>query len=207
MKIAFINGSPKPAESASEIIINALQARVGQGADSITCNAIKQSRAEIMESLAGSPALVLVFPLYVDGIPSHLLRLLDGIQADIAGAAAPGAKLYAVVNNGFYEGRQNGIALEMLQNFCARAGLAWAGGLGVGSGGMVFAAPIGHGPMKNLGKALDALAANIRGGTAAGTCSVEPNFPKFLYTAAVHLGWRLQAKRNGLKPRDIKTSR
>jgi hypothetical protein len=64
---------------------------------------------------------------------------------------------------------------------------------------MVQAAPIGRGPMKNLGKALDALVENIRGGKTADNRFVEPNFPKVLYNMIAHMSWRIQAKRFGLK--------
>jgi multimeric flavodoxin WrbA len=195
MKIALINGSPKSKDSASEIIAKALRNRMERAADCIICHAVK--RSEVMEALNGCGALVFIFPLYVDAVPSHLLRLLDDARNEIADAA-PEAMVYAVVNNGFYEGRQNMVALEMMRNFCSCSGLKWGQGLGVGAGGMIFAAPVGHGPMKNLGQALDLLARNILYGRTAYDYMFEPNFPKFLYKIAAHMKWRWQAAKNGL---------
>jgi len=123
---------------------------------------------------------------------------LDEIQHEIADTA-PGLLVYAIVNNGFYEGRQNVTALDMMRNFCDRAGLAWGQGVGVGAGGMAGAAPVGHGPMKNLGSALDLLAENILGNNSAEDYIFEPNFPRFLYKASAHVGWKMQARKNGLK--------
>lgn len=38
-------------------------------------------------------------------------------------------RLYALSNNGFVEGKQNGPALRMLQAWCERAGITWGGGV------------------------------------------------------------------------------
>jgi len=202
MKIALINGSPKQKDSTTGIILNALRERIGEAHECVLCAASKQSKQEIMDVISGCKALVFAFPLYVDGIPSHLLRLLDETQHDIA-RSAPGAMVYAIVHNGFYEGKQNITALEMMRNFCDRSGLAWGQGLGVGAGGMAGAAPVGHGPMKNLGLALDKLTKNILSGKTEPDHIFEPNFPRFLYKAAAHMGWRMQAKKNGLKTNQL----
>jgi hypothetical protein len=197
VKITIINGSPKSGDSASGVIAKALQNRMGQAADCLICSAARQKRSEVMEAFEGRGALVFIFPLYVDGVPSHLLRLLDDNMDEIA-SASPEAVVYAVANNGFYEGRQNAVALEIMRNFCARSGLGWGQGLGVGAGGMITAVPVGYGPMKNLGGALDLLARNILHGGTAGDCMFEPNFPKFLYKIAAHMKWRLKAAKNGV---------
>jgi multimeric flavodoxin WrbA len=229
MKIVLINGSPKSSGGESECILNALRTRLSDSAASVAvCSVIKQSREEILGALQGCDALVFAFPLYVDALPSHLLAFLDETQADIA-SRAPHATVYALVNNGFYEARQNAIALDMMRNFCERAGLAWGYGVGIGAGGMIGIAPIGRGPMKNLGRALDRLAGDIRGLRSAENAAVnsnpaeagefshsafqpfaksangdrrvfvEPNFPRFLYIWAAHWSWRAGAKKNRVK--------
>ncbi|MDR1028560.1 MAG: hypothetical protein LBL63_03995 [Clostridiales Family XIII bacterium] len=44
---------------------------------------------------------------------------------------------------------------------------------------------------------------NIRGSKAAGNRFVEPNFPKFLYNMIAHMSWRVQARRYGLKAKQL----
>jgi multimeric flavodoxin WrbA len=206
MKVLLVNGSPKAQGSASAIILDALRERIGETARIVSCHAAKQDSREFIQAARGCNALVFAFPLYADGIPAHLLRLLDEVQHIVA-QAAPCTRVYVVVNNGFYEGRQNILALEMMRNFCDCAGLAWGKGLGVGGGGMTGAVPVGHGPLKRLGLAIDALATAIQKGETAADDLLEPGFPRFLYHAAAHRGWRLQAKRNGLKPRQLMNRR
>jgi multimeric flavodoxin WrbA len=204
-KITLINGSPKPKSSASKLISEHLQEKIGAAADCTICNPAKQGRDEIIESIRGSDALVFIFPLYVDGIPSHLLRLLDEARDEIADAA-PGATVYSVVNNGFYEGRQNILALEMMRHFTARAQLTWGRGIGVGAGAMIHSLTIGQGPLKKLGNALSILAKDIlsaQNSAPPGDQTVEPNFPRFLYKAAAHSGWRKAARKNGLDPQSL----
>ena len=202
MKVAFINGSPKREKSASRTILLALQERLGAPAGSHIFHISALGGEEAPDFLAGCDAIIFAFPLYVDGIPAYLLRFLEEIKNDIA-SIAPKARVYAIVNNGFYEGEQNALALQMMENFCLSSGLQWGQGLGVGAGGMVQAAPVGSGPMKNLGQALDGMAENILRLQAAETRFVAPNFPRFLYKAGAHLGWRAQARKNGLKAKDI----
>jgi multimeric flavodoxin WrbA len=205
VKILLINGSPKSRRSQSGSILTALREKFeasAEQAECVECAAVKQNKQEFMNLAARCGALVFIFPLYVDAIPSHLLRLLDESRDEI-GSAAPGAKLYAVVNNGFYEGSQNAVALEMMRNFCHAAGLAWGRGVGVGAGPMLNAAQIGRGVMKNFGKALDMLSENILRGESAEDHFFEPNFPRFLYKITAGATWTAPARKNGLTKRQL----
>jgi multimeric flavodoxin WrbA len=202
LKITLINGSPKPGKSASGLISDALRHRIGDAAECAVCRVNGPDYAEILPSFDGSDILVFIFPLYVDGVPSQLLRFLDEALDGIA-RAAKGAAVYIVVNNGFFEGRQNRVAFEIMRNFAARAGLRWGQAVGVGAGGMIHTAPIGRGTMKNLGKALDALAENILNARGGEDYTFEPNFPRALYKAIGHWGWRRAARKNGLRPKQL----
>jgi hypothetical protein len=46
-------------------------------------------------------------------------------------------KVYVIANNGFIEGRQNEPLMQVMENFCVRAGLEWCGGIGIGGGVML----------------------------------------------------------------------
>lgn len=76
--------------------------------------------------------------------------------------------------------------------------------LGVGAGEMAQMAPPGVGPSKNLGDVIEQLTGDIRNAKSGGTILTEPNFPRFLYKMAAHMGWRKSARKNGLKPADLK---
>lgn len=50
--------------------------------------------------------------------------------------------MYAIANNGFIEGKQNEPLMQLMENFCRRAGLTWGGGVGIGGGVMLNATRI-----------------------------------------------------------------
>lgn len=200
MKIAWINGSPKPSASATALLEGAVSARLAPA----PLLAVRAMEPEGWEGiLGGSDRIVLAFPLYVDGIPGHLLDFLQCIEPSLA-ALAPKARLYALVNCGFFEGKQARLALEMARHFCAAAGIAWGGGLGIGAGGMLGAAPVGQGPLAPVGRALDAFCQAVQSGAAFPDQFVSPAFPRRLYIAAAHMSWRKAARKAGLTVHEIK---
>lgn len=201
MKIVLLNGSPKKKDSASGAILDSLCRRLETDNDCVSFSVIPKEEI-FMEKMKGCQAFVIIFPLYVDGIPSHLLRFLERVSKQIK-SLAPNVTVYAIVNNGFYEGKQNHVAIEMVRNFALASEIRWGQGLGAGAGGMVNAAMIGYGPMKNLGVALDTFSQNIMDSQSGESLYVEPNFPRFLYKAAAHYGWRKQAKSNGLNIKNL----
>lgn len=200
MKILFINGSPKSSNSASEIWINALRWQLGDSNEYATLWAMGLSKREFIDGFAGIDAAVFVFPLYVDGIPSHLLRLLYESKDELAN---PDVAIYAIANNGFFEGTQNAPALDMIRHFCETAGVKWGQGMGIGGGGMASAAPVGVGPLKSIGVVMKSLADNISGKTSGENLFVQPNIPKLFYKYGGHSQWKRSAKKNGLKLKDL----
>ncbi len=90
----------------------------------------------ILEQLRDAQAVVFGLPLYVDGVPSHVLRFLEEMEAF---CRENGLKLRVccVANNGFIEGKQNEPLMQVFENFCVRTGLAWGGGVGIGGGVML----------------------------------------------------------------------
>lgn len=201
MKIALINASPKRGDSASRTLLQALE-KCLHDTEIIWHDSASGDGEELLRAVGGCSALVFAFPLYVDGIPANLLRQLEQVCPSVA-QAAPEAKVYALVNNGFYDGCQNALALEMMQYFTQEAGLTWGQGIGVGAGGMLQSAPIGKGPLTRLGKTMGALADTILQRSSAENITIDPNFSRFFYMQAAHMGWRFQAKNNGLKKSEL----
>ena len=90
----------------------------------------------ILEQLRDAEAVVFGVPLYVDSIPSHVLRFMERMETF---CRENGLKLniYCVANNGFIEGKQNEPMMQCFEHFCTRAGLTWGGGVGIGGGVML----------------------------------------------------------------------
>lgn len=205
-KIALINGSPKAKNSASEAALQALRTFI-RDSEITEYNFRKpQLSSQQLEQLEKEDVWVLAFPLYVDGIPSHMLNCLVQLENHFEAKSMPKVTVYCLVNCGFYEGEQCGLALEMVENWCAKSGRQWGQGLGIGAGGMlptVKNVPVGSGPKKNLGKALQTLAVNIADGTGGDNIFITANFLRFAYKFAAEAAWRKMVKANGLKTKDL----
>lgn len=205
--IALINGSPKARKSASGAILQSLKPYLPQGARIREFSFRNASPSkEMLADAAACDVLVFAAPLYVDGLPSHVVAALLALEEILRSAPPKERTIYAIVNCGFYEGHQAGVALRMFRNWCMGSNASWGQGIGVGAGGILSeleAVPMGRGPKKNLGEALQALAENIALRGQAELVFLTANFPRFLYRTAAEFGWRKQAKANGLHTRDL----
>jgi hypothetical protein len=228
LKIAYLCGSPKK-KSTTQNILDAIANRVGEDHGQLRLNARIDVKAE---DIAGCDALVIAFPLYVDCIPSHLLGAFTALEGTLReyvvnGKMTAGFQVYAVVNSGFAEPEHNEIAIEMIKIWCAKTGLAFGGAIALGGGGIGPGYKIGRGPTKSFGKALRALADEIKdnyekrtgkgdgngngngnsdgngGGNVARVDDryVSLSFPRSLYIWGGNYGWRKEVRKNGL-PKD-----
>lgn len=207
MKIALINGSPKNMESASGCLLQELKKFLGDDKEIAEYSFRKpQLNEEEMEQVAESNVLVFAFPLYVDGIPSHLLSCIMQLESFLSTIKEKDIVVYTLVNCGFFEGHQTALAIEMMKNWCKKAGLRWGQGIGMGAGGMLQSVknvPAGYGPKKDLGEALSKLVKNISERSSGEDIFITANFPRFLYKLAAEMGWRKSVKANGLKTRNL----
>ena len=86
MKILMICGSPRPQKSTSQYLLNALKERLDHKNEVLIYQAVgAKSNGEqaILENIEDTSVIVLAFPLYVDGIPGSLLRMMNYIEAQI----------------------------------------------------------------------------------------------------------------------------
>ncbi len=208
MKIALINGSPKLKKSNSAIMLGILEPLISTGHEITTYHLNKKPLTpEQYSELCRMDVLVIAFPLYVDGIPSHLFRMLVALEEYMKAEREQDIYVYALINNGFFEGQQNHIALKIIQHWCSRCGLHFGQGLGQGAGemmGFLEKVPVGRGPLKNLGHAMQGLAGNIHSRSVDESLLLSPNFPRFAWKfSATHSFWNATAKKNGLKKKDL----
>lgn len=216
MKIALINGSPKVRSSASGILLEDLKAYLGETEVMEFGFHTGAVTEEEVEALNQADVFVFSFPLYVDGIPGHLLSCLAGLEE--ASFKNREIRVYGIVNCGFFEGIQAETALQVLENWCAKAGYVWESGVGVGGGGALAQMPktkSGHGPREPVEKALKVLANAICARQTPENQQtqeiqrtqenqyVSVAFPRFLYKLAAQTGWRQMMKANGGKARDL----
>ena len=208
MKITLINGSPKPKESTSGLMMEYLGRFLG---DSETCTYTLGAnggklREKGFEDVLDSDAVVFAFPLYIDSIPSHLLRLLTKLETKFRESEKK-PMIYCIIVNGFFEGIHNCLAVDNMKYWCKRSGLTFGQAIGCGAGEMmplIKNIPLGYGPNKNIGESLQDFAANILQGTGGEDSFVNPNWPRFLWKIQSSLYvWHPSAKQNGMTKKDV----
>ena len=135
MKTVFINGSPKKKLSVSSYLLGIVRLCVrGEVMTEQMRNTGDHER--VLKSLKDADTVVFGMPLYVDGVPSHMLAFLKEMEKFCINNNIH-LNVYAVSNGGFIEGCQNKPLMLVLENFCKRCDFQWCGGVGIGGGVML----------------------------------------------------------------------
>ena len=135
MKTVFINCSPKKKFSASSYFL--FLQKMFTGGKKVSENLRTPKEHErILEEIKDADAAVFCLPLYVDGIPSHVLRFMERMEGYCKENDLH-LNVYCIANNGFIEGKQNEPLMQSFEHFCRRAGLNFGGGIGIGGGVML----------------------------------------------------------------------
>lgn len=160
---------------------------------------------KLVELLLSAEKLVLGMPLYVDGVPSAPLRIMELLEK--SGKAA-GKKIYVVANMGLYESKQIRHLLSIVKTWCEACGSEYCGGLAIGAGEMLKmmmrSKNIENGPSKNMAEGVKKIASAINAGQAIEDIYADPyKFARGMYVFAANASWPLDAKKNGLKKKDL----
>ena len=171
-KTVLINCSPKRKLSVSGFIMRCAGLMV-RGEKEYLHLRTPSDRQAVLEALKTAGQVVFAIPLYVDGVPSHMLPFMKEMEACCRENGLR-LKVYVIANNGFIEGRQNEPLMQVMENFCTRSGLEWCGGIGIGGGVMLNVERIMIAVMFGL-MLLNMLLRGIRGEKYAGTGPVLRN--------------------------------
>jgi len=217
MKIAAINGSTKPTNSTSALIIKQIESLLGEKVETHHATQLTKSETppELIASILDSEVLLIVFPLFVDSLPAPLIEFLSRLEKAATekpsakkpseektsrpNAAAP--RVFAIVNSGFFEAKQNTLALEMVEHFANRVGASWGYGIAIGAGGMLsdMGSDWSKGPMSDAYQEMRNMVDAIHKNISRQNAFVQPSFPRFLYKLLADQGLRRMAKQNGVE--------
>lgn len=202
-------GSPKMSGSSSESLGSYLLNRLadkGYITEKLQVNHCLKTPArqeELFAAVESCDILILAFPLYVDSLPSGVIKAMELLAQNRAEKTTKQVML-AICNSGFPEAHQNDTALAICRCFAKETGFAWAGGLSLGGGGAINGQPLEKlgGMMKNVRKALDLTAQALTDGNSvpeeAFVLFRKSFIPRLLYLFIGNLGWKIQARRNGV---------
>ena len=150
--------------------------------------------------------IILSFPLYVDSLPAPVIKAMELIREERNEIESKKTQNFiAISNNGFPEASQNITTLQICRIFSRDCGFIWRGGIAVGGGGAINGIPLDErgGMVRNVIKGLDIAAHALKDGKDIPQEAIDLLSKKFIpynfYRAFGNLGWRLQARRNGVK--------
>lgn len=143
-------------------------------------------------------ALVIGAPLYVDGLPAQVIKLLELLMQN-GREQFPELKVYAISNLGFYEAEQIKHLFDIVENWCIKMGAQYGGGVAVGAGPMVRIVKEKL-PGINLNKQTDngikTLAEAVSKGNVISNQYCKTVIPRWIYLMAAHNMFRKEIRKN-----------
>jgi multimeric flavodoxin WrbA len=214
-KITIINGSPRGEQSGSQMFIKEIKKLLNTDELNISEICIKDKNIKgeteaTFKEILSSDSLLFVFPLYVDCLPSILLDFMEKLEEYVKiNKEGHCPKVYAVVNCGFLEGKQNINAIHIVENFANRIGFKWRFGIGIGAGEFMKSTE-NNIPMQSKLKvkiynALVELAEDIKSdkNEIRSNLFVSPSIPRFLFLLSGNQFWVSKAKSNNLSKKKL----
>lgn len=136
-RLLIINGSPRAPKSNSKKYIELFHQC--WPAKAAVYAVTTQKPGDLWENLHDFSDLLLVFPLYADGLPAILMNFLKAMA--LAFRQPRQLRLHILVNCGFLEPGQNQTAVEILECFCRKMGWTMGSVLCIGSGEAILSTP------------------------------------------------------------------
>jgi hypothetical protein len=208
-RVTLLVGSPRlrgtsTSEALGRYLLRRLR-RDGVTSDVLYLATLRGPRVEawVAPVVAASDLVVLSSPVYVDALPATVTAALERLAAARAlWAHRDPVRFVALVNCGFPEPLHTRTPLDICHAFADAAGLAWAGGLGLGGGEALHGAPLERaGRMASrvrraLELAADALLAGGHVPDESVALLSAPLVPPRLYTLLGNLRWLYDARRH-----------
>lgn len=186
--ILILNGSPRAPRSNSKRYAALFMNRC-----KVQCeyqNITRTNHAALCEKMNEVSDVLLVFPLYADGLPVTLLDFLKTLET-----CPPERKpvISVLINCGFFEYHQNDIAVRMVELFCRQNGYRFGSVLKIASGEAILDTPFCGLVKRKLGQ----LAAAIVQGKAR-VLHVSMPLTRGMFVRASTRYWVSYGKKNGV---------
>ena len=176
-KLMIVNASPRAPKSNSKKYIELFLSYWKE--DVAIEQAFSIDLRAAFTKLDACDHLLLVFPLYADGLPVTLMRFLKELEQ-----YPQKPTVHLIVNCGFLEAEQNLVAVDMIRIFCKQNGCPFGSALCIGSGEAILTTPFAFFVKRNLKK----LARAIRQNRAA-LYKVTMPIPKRTFVKASEKYW------------------
>ncbi|TGY46399.1 hypothetical protein [Clostridium perfringens] len=194
-KVIIINGSPRAPRSNSKEYGEIFSSYYKGQAD--TFNITKNNHKEICSKIGEYTDILLVFPLYADGLPVTMLNFLKVLEEN---PPKNKPKVNVIINCGFIEPEQNNVCIDMVKLFCKQNTYEFNSVLSIGGGEAILGTPFKifvKLKIKKLAKAIyNNTPENLR---------VTMSISKNMYLKASTNYWINYGKRNGITKSHMET--
>ncbi|MBQ6384988.1 MAG: flavodoxin family protein [Lachnospiraceae bacterium] len=192
-KSVLLNGSMRHTSGNSAILSRELAKRLHPVPETIALQKYAGCLPKLFAQLEEASDIVLCVPLYVDGLPSQVIRFME--EAARAGLGAS-KRIYVLANMGLYESRQLASLFTAVREWCGEMGFVYGGGLGVSAGELIGVlmqhTPFGTGPTRRIAAGMARLADAINRSLPIEDIYTEPFlFPRFLYIFIANHSWKI----------------
>ena len=194
-RVIIINGSPRAPRSNSKEYGEIFSSYYKGQAD--TFNITKKNHKEICSKIEDYTDILLVFPLYADGLPVTMLNFLKVLEEN---PPKNKPKVNVIVNCGFIEPEQNNVCIDMVKLFCKQNTYEFNSVLSIGGGEAILGTPFKIFVKWKIKK----LAKSIYNNTVE-NLSVTMPISKNMYLKASTNYWINYGKRNGITKSQMET--
>lgn len=201
----LLNCSLRGESSNSKTFLNKLSEFIKKDFKSYNIVNYTNKEDELISMLKKADTIVLGMPLYVDGVPSNVVRIMEKLYSIDKGGKK---KIYVVSNMGFFESKQIVNLLSIVKTWCNSIGYTYGGGLAIGAGEMVgimiSKIPTGKGPVKDIGNSMIKLGQAITEGIAIDDIYANSNIvPRGAFNGIANSRFKKQVKANGMNKSDL----
>ena len=199
--ILMLNCSYKGKAGNTQYYLELLKTELGETTAEIrNINQVMKDGLDVLEeALDEAEAFVIGAPLYVDGLPAQMVKIMEELLEKDQDRYC-GKPVYVISNLGFYEGKQICHLMDIVRNWCGRLGMTYGGGIAVGAGPLVHALkkmPLKKGPNREIGLGLERLGKAVKEGTCIENLYAQTKIPRIIYLKAAHSLVRKTMKENG----------
>lgn len=193
--VLILNGSPRAPRSNSKRYAQLFSEACPL--ETVYFDLIKTEQAKVLEAMEKTSRVLLVFPLYVDGLPVVLLEFLKYLEEH---PPENRPTLSVLINCGFLELEQNNIAVEMIRLFARKNGYPMGAVLKIGGGEAILDTPFrgfARARIRALARAVAKDQKRVMG--------VTMPLPKKLFLKASSRYWEAYGRKNGVTREQMET--
>ncbi len=196
-KVIILNGSPRAPKSNSKMYSEIFVKKFKDNCDYFNIN--NRNHEQLIKTIKDNnySDLVFAFPLYADAVPVGLLKFLKELEkANIENRPT----ISIMINCGFYEPKQNDIAIRIMKVFAKKTGYKYGSTLKIASGEGTPSTFFKYFLFRKIKK----FAISIRNKKYQDFVYTMPISRK-LFLKASTIYWTRYGKRNGISKKEMST--